>query len=337
MKLSASTELLWQLAGKEAIAAKFKEIEPEHFWMALLKFAELPVEQTEKIAAGAEAAKQLAADVRTLRDALAKRNIDCTRARREIRAKLGQGKHAFDGGQIHRAPASRDLFDAAARMADEMNEVITPNHLFQALLIAPSDYVREVLGEAAQASKLPLANTPLLNEHHKDLNDPSGHWQEREVEKNALVQALAQPKCRCVFFVSDNDRHVSSVVFNLAHTLSKCAETLKDHPVFNLVALKPAGQGENELLDLWERLFAEATGTHKAILYIPPLEMSEESRVREWLHVVKEWLGKGGFRCVGRISPEVYLKWIKPDPAWRSLSQSMWIQRESQMELPREL
>ena len=55
MKVSASVEMVMQLAGQEAIAAEFKEIEPEHLLAALLKFSELPTEEMDKIAPGSTA------------------------------------------------------------------------------------------------------------------------------------------------------------------------------------------------------------------------------------------------------------------------------------------
>ena len=59
MKVSASTELVWQLAGQEAMVRQFEKIEPEHFCIALLKFSEIPVEEVEKIAPGAEVARAM--------------------------------------------------------------------------------------------------------------------------------------------------------------------------------------------------------------------------------------------------------------------------------------
>ena len=100
MRVSASVELVWQLAAREAVAGEFGEIEPEHFMMALLKFAELPVEQVENIAAGAEAAKDLALEVGTVRERLESLSVETTKARRKLRGRVGRGKSPYEGGVV---------------------------------------------------------------------------------------------------------------------------------------------------------------------------------------------------------------------------------------------
>lgn len=109
MKVSASIELSWQLAGREAIAGEFGQIEPEHFFAAVLKLAELPVEDVGNFAPGANVARELAAEVNTIRQELESRSIDSIRVRRALRARLGKGGAPYDGGENHRSQASKDL------------------------------------------------------------------------------------------------------------------------------------------------------------------------------------------------------------------------------------
>ena len=107
MKVSASIELVVQLAGQEAIAGRHKEIEPEHVCLALLKLAELPVEEADKIAPGSSAARELAAEVGAVREELQVRGVDTTEIRRRLRRTLGRGRNAYEGGPMHRSPAGR--------------------------------------------------------------------------------------------------------------------------------------------------------------------------------------------------------------------------------------
>ena len=86
MKVSASIELIWNLAARESIAGCFPEIGAEHFLQALLKFAELPVEDLDKVAAGPDAARLLAGEVQNVRAELAGRKIESTECRRRLRA-----------------------------------------------------------------------------------------------------------------------------------------------------------------------------------------------------------------------------------------------------------
>jgi len=43
VKVSKSIEIIWHLAGSEAIAADFGELEPEHFMIAILQFVDQPL------------------------------------------------------------------------------------------------------------------------------------------------------------------------------------------------------------------------------------------------------------------------------------------------------
>jgi len=61
MKYATSIALVWKLAEGEAASADFDRIGPEHFFMALLKFSELPVENADDIGLNAEAARPASA------------------------------------------------------------------------------------------------------------------------------------------------------------------------------------------------------------------------------------------------------------------------------------
>ncbi|MDI7276172.1 MAG: hypothetical protein QME94_09340, partial [Anaerolineae bacterium] len=49
MDTSPGTELVWSLAARETILSGMPEIDPEHFYCAGLKFAELPPEEMVKL------------------------------------------------------------------------------------------------------------------------------------------------------------------------------------------------------------------------------------------------------------------------------------------------
>jgi ATP-dependent Clp protease ATP-binding subunit ClpA len=96
-------------------AGEFKQIEPEHFCMALLKFAELPAGAIKADDKNVEIAEAVAADVELVREALEKCGIESTRARRKLRGQLGKGGTPRQDGQIHRSAASRALFESATQ------------------------------------------------------------------------------------------------------------------------------------------------------------------------------------------------------------------------------
>ena len=65
MNLSPSIDLIWRLAAQEMAAGEFSEIQPEHFCMALLKFAEVSVKAPEDDGEQAELAKAIAGDAQS--------------------------------------------------------------------------------------------------------------------------------------------------------------------------------------------------------------------------------------------------------------------------------
>ncbi|MCZ2075598.1 MAG: hypothetical protein LC130_11445 [Bryobacterales bacterium] len=218
MKTSTSIELLWQMAAQEAIAGEFAEIEPEHFFAAVLKFAEIPVAELGNVASGAHVPEELAADVEKVRQVLQSREIDTTRVRRELRTRLGKGRSPYDGGQKHRSEGSREMFNAAARLADDSgSEVLGAEHLFAALLASPTEAMRAVMGEALAPQAIKRMETPLLARWGHDLVELavegalSGVLTSR-ADCRALLHLLAESRRRSVVLVSDRRERARSVV-----------------------------------------------------------------------------------------------------------------------------
>src|SRR6266480_5479672 len=139
MRVSISIEWVMQRAQQEAAAGEFSEITPEHLLAALLKFSEISGTEVQQIASAPLAARQLALEANALRQELEGRSIDSKRVRQELRSHLGHGGQAHDGGYLHRSPASRQVFEHAARMAeDEGSDVLLAAHLLNSLLASPT-------------------------------------------------------------------------------------------------------------------------------------------------------------------------------------------------------
>ena len=152
MKWSPSILLIQRFAVGEMAAADFKEIQPEHLLMSLMKFAEMPAGAAEGVDADDELTKDIADDVAILHEALEKCGIESTNARRKLRRKLGKGDTPFKGGSAHRSAASRKLFDDATALAtDSGGDTVTPLHLLTAIVQSPTPAIAQaVLGKPAQ-------------------------------------------------------------------------------------------------------------------------------------------------------------------------------------------
>ncbi|MFQ5786850.1 MAG: Clp protease N-terminal domain-containing protein, partial [Thermodesulfobacteriota bacterium] len=170
MRISASIEVAWNIAAQEAIATEFKEIEPEHFFEALLKMTEIPIFQYKQMASHETIVNQLNNELQDICKELQALNIDSKTIRRSLKAQLGKGNHPFQGGTMHRSPASREIFDRMASIAaDEGTEVIMLEHMLKALIESPTSAMVEVLGKMLKEKGEKKVKTPLLNEYGRDL------------------------------------------------------------------------------------------------------------------------------------------------------------------------
>ena len=346
MKVCASVELVMQLAGQEAIAAEFKEIEPEHCLAAIFKLAELPVEDVDKLAPGAEVARQLAAEVRAVREELAGRSIDSTRARRKLREKLGKGKCPYDGGQMHRSPASREIFDAAGRLADDAGgETLMATHLLEAMLAKPTPAMKQVLGGAAFEKVVKPSNTPLLDEHGRDLTRMAAGGElppvpDRQAECKALMRVLAQGDGKSVFLISGIDAAAMSIVTEAAHAISRkdCPASLKSKRIVDITALKPVGKKAVETMERLEKLLAEAAGAKDVVLVVPAIDdVAGANSSGKWLDLLKDVCTRRSVPCICRLAPAVHEAKMAKDQTWRRIVQVLWIKESPDKEVPSEL
>ena len=340
MKVSASIELVLQLAGQEAIASQFKEIEPEHLLEGALKFADLPVEQVRKIAPGENAANDLAVEINALRKELAARTIESTKVRGALRAKLGKGNTPYAGGPMHRTQASRAIFDAAAKLADDRNdETLTAKHLLEAILSAPTPMMREVLGKAIAPQPRKPIESPLLQQWGRELvgeaaiAEASGEWQ---AECKTLLHAL---EVRRSVLVVGRSESVQSVLAAAAQAIAggDCPAALKEK---RLIDVREAGAPKAkpaELLELQDRLLAEAAVAPEVILIcaIEARQLSEP--LVGALAALKSKLAAKAIQCIITVESRVYDKLMATDRTWKRLAQMMWVHETQQKGVPTEL
>jgi len=344
MKVAASLELVWQLAAREAKALDWETIEPEHFGMALTKLAEVPVQDVERIVSGAEAAKELARDVKAVRDLLQEKNIDGQRARRTIRAKLGKGNAAGGDGRMHRSDASRSLFNTAAKLADEGDgDTLTPAHLLEALLATPTDIMAQALEEApAVSADARRAATPLLTDMGEDLTELARQGKlrgsGRRAECNALLTALAGRESGCVFLISDKDDTVRAVVAAAAQSIAagRVPQTLKRQRIIDITLHGPRGTDTNKWKAGMQGFLKEALGDGKTILFWPPVA-SADPDIPLTLQLLEPRAGKEVPRIICRLPSDVYEKYIKSVSQWKLQSQTIWIRDEEVSVIPMEL
>jgi len=348
MKISASIELVMQLAGQEAMAGRFGEIEPEHILAGILKFSELPINDIGKLIPVAGVAKQLSMEIYAVQHELASRALDSTQIRRKLRTQMGRGTSPYEGKAIHRSQASRKVFDVAAKLAeDSRSSALTPRELLETLLIAPTKNIEKVLGDAVgpRASRKP--KTPLLDKQGKNLaaadtNATLLKVTNRSVECKALVRALTQGDCQSILLISDSDRTVREVVTELSNETSKKDAPLdfRDRQIKDLTGIQLDSHSEPQTIEQQDQLFAEAADARSVILFLPPITIDAgqtSTKVSEQVDLLKKSLQKYSVQCIFRVTPLAYHEWIQKDLEWKRLAQVMWIHDEVTGDIPREL
>ena len=343
-KVSASIDLLWQLACREAIAGRFATIGPEHFCMALMKLAELPAAQIEKLSPnGGKVGEELAQDAQAVRRALAGLGVDSTQGRRKLRAALGRGNAAYDGGEMHRSEKSRALFDEAARLTDEAGSgVMTPSHLLEALTANPTPAIREVLLAGNPGAPDAARLSDLLSRWGTDLTAlaAKGELAERTsrvAEARSVLKAVQLPTRKGIFLVSDTVAPVKEVMESLACVARKggaapCARHLK---VVDLT-LKPApaipGCPPEQTL---QHLLTEVSRVENLVLRISDIQSTREAK--EVLAMLRAMSPASGPSWVCRVGREAYTQHIRKDSYWRRAATAIAIQQEIRGGIPNEL
>jgi hypothetical protein len=149
----ASVELVWELAIQEALAGRALEVGPEHFFCAITKFAELPLNELGKVPGIGNMQTVLAEEQNEIRRRLKDRNLDGKSLRRKLRALMPAGKEKPGDRELHRSEASRSLFEQAARRAKDSAESLGACHLLDELLAHPTLPLASLLMEKPQAAQ----------------------------------------------------------------------------------------------------------------------------------------------------------------------------------------
>lgn len=346
MKISASIEFIWQLAGQEAIVGKFEEIEPTHFYMALLKFSEFSVNDIVRISKGVEVTKLLTSELKEVREELDNHYIDSTKVRRKLRAQLGKGNSRYDGGLIHRSQSSRVLFNNASKLAhDSGSKVFTPFYLLDALMTSPPQIIEEVLGTTFEKKLHKGSKTPLLDMNGINITQLAVQGKlepvtGRESECKILMQALTQINRPNVLLITDKDEVARSIVNSLAQTIKgpKCMDDMKNREIIDITHLNIYKNIDKETDVNIETIFDEAAEIKEIILFIPAIEAVKNTKLpNDWINVFKAMLARGVVQCICRTSEKAYEKYIQKDPDLKQSTHIMWVQEVREDEVPLEL
>jgi hypothetical protein len=337
VKISASIELIWSLAAREAVAAEYKEIEPEHFLAALCKFSELGASDIERAIQGGEAAKRVLQEVEAVRAVLSKMGVDSTQARRKVRELVGHGGQVFEGGVIHRSPASRGLFDIAARVAaTKGREALSADDILEGLTSTPTPRTAEALGRVGPSHGA-ATDLPLKQFSGSEGRTPGTGARAAGI---AIVDWIGRSRRPVLLLISDNASQVSDAVAVAAGAMADtgAAPAIRGRKIWDLVT--PFGQNRDagDRLALFSDMLAQAARDQEGIAFVPPIESpSCGDGSNEVVGILTAAAEKGGVRCLAQTSTGGYDRLLDLFPKWKRLSDTIRIHTEPDRDVPMEL
>jgi ATP-dependent Clp protease ATP-binding subunit ClpA len=345
MKVSASIEFVCQLGRQEAIATDFDEITPNHFFAALLKFAELPTEEIEHIVQGQNVARDVTIDINAVRDSLIVHSINSNETHNKILSGIGKGNSKFDGQIMHRSQAAKALFDFAFQLADEARcETLTPVHLLEAMLASPTEVMAQVLSKPTAQLQILSIKTPILDKYSRDLTYMAAEGKlevttEHTVETKACLQALSQAQAnrKSVLMITNDELAVKQIVCKIAQVIAakNCPGVLMSKRIMDITSFELLNQQDIESNIQLNSLFAEAAKSQDIILFVPPIITFSQGN--EWISYFKTILTKHSIQYICQVTPEIYTKYIKRDGIWKRLVHTILVQLKSQEDIPSEL
>jgi len=348
-------DLIWRLAANEMAAGRFREIEPDHVCLALLKFADVSVKPPDGAAGQAELANAVAGEAQLVREALDRCSIESTGVRRKLRGHLGKGDSPYKGGKVQPSAASRALLEAAARLAAESGgDLITPLHVLTALVQSPTPAMAQVLlGQIPPPPvPAPLPPLPYLDQHGRDLGRQAAEGQLAlgpglDAQAKAVLQAVQQKDRRSILLVSESRRHVEQLAAALAKAMvsNDAPAGLKGRRLIDVSMVWRARQrlrlpAEAEAADLtrMRQLLAEAAAHPEVILLVPSVEAAPgEGSGGSWPRLLEETLSKGAAQVISQVRPSVFTEHLRQRPVWRRQARAVWVDQEIQGSVPREL
>ncbi len=334
MDISPGTEFVWRLAASEAIATRRENIEPDHFFCALLKFSEVGAKELG-VAAAHQLAQTLKPEGDRVRAALEGRSLPTTRIRRQLRRALGRGGYQHKGDVVHRSTASRLLFSRAARVALKDKGVLEAHHLLQVLLEEPTAAMVQVMKDVGPTTG--LAESPFLSPYAQDVSAlrQAGKPMIPEIRKSqvqVMTEALQSSDPTPILLVCAPGIQLAPLVGHVAQAVKDQKRLLKiDHAR----VLRDAKE-EGMLSTQMAKLLTEAAGAENLVLFMDSTEQGAKPSAN-LLSALGTALTSGTPRLLVAISAEVYRDVVEPDPTWDGAFRVVWLHSLTEGDVPDEL
>ncbi len=332
MKILSSLDLVVILAANEAVAAMRKEIEPEHFFCALLKFSESDEQKLQLTVKDRQLIDILITERDKVREVLKNYPFDTTKVRRQLRKVLGYGNYQYKGGVIHRSKESRELFMKAILDAQRESEKLNSAHLLKILLKEPTDAMKQVIEDKIfierKREKIgpeTLEELPLLSKYSIDI---SQYIKSRTIyvsdnnlpQIQVLTHALKTNDTDPILLICVPEVQANPIVLNSAKELIN-----KRILEIDVNKMYTDTNDNDKFTDLVVDLLLESLNMKNLILFIDTLK--QENKTSFLLDVLRQDLLDNKQKFIIAVSEKNYRNIIENDQTFFGLFKIIWLHR----------
>ncbi|MCP4901532.1 MAG: hypothetical protein GY906_31595, partial [bacterium] len=248
----------------------------------------------------------------------------------------------FEGGELHRSQASRDLFDATARRIDDAGgDTLEPIHLFCELMEQPTEVIAELFSSAIGQSGTDVRATPILDAFATDLTRQAEQQEleqitGRNAERQAILEVLARPDGGSIFLITDSDSAAQAVVHAVAHGVVARKQGRRMR-IVDVTAKVPYGAGGSDTIEQLRMGLNEAGENPGVITVLPTIQAPPQPDNDPWADLVAMVMDRGAPQCICRFTCTSWESWVHLDPAWKKRGRAIWVQEQRPTEVPWEL
>jgi len=327
VNLGYSIQIVWPLAIQEALVSSYENIEPEHLFNGLLKFAELRKDDL----------KAMIKDSTIIDSLLNEQNDIClffeegglsipastSAMRNNIRHMMGKGNGKDDRKFVHRSDKSKQICLRSEEIASaDGKKEWQAVHLIEALLEEPENVLAEALAKAGFTKPIAV-ETPLLDRYGTDFSRetlPSEKGPTDSVSK-VLLESLQDNTDANLLLIEKGGRPALEIVREVSSLLKKGEKPYRIvHVDFESIQ-KDRVDSEGIISKLIDEAIAAG-----ALLYIEGLayEMAKTPELTGIEAMIKA-MEENQLRCIIAVEENLYISKLDKKEPWKKLLRPVWI------------
>ena len=356
IEIDHSLKLTWMIANNEAFLSSCKNIEPIHFYYAMLKIIDEAFNTDADVMGIADSIRnEIKKEAGVCRKWLDISEENITRLRRSVRKSFEYSEIKYPKSMLHRSDISRGYFNRAIEFLEDNSNTLTMLHLLKSFISEPSHDISGFMPEVTteKLSKLKKerkvqkeSTTPNLDVLGRNLSKLAKEDRlvpiiGREKEKRMLVRYLMRTSKRNVILIGDAGVGKTAVVEGLALKLAS-----DDAPNFlrklkiiqvNIADLISGTKYRGDMESRIQELIKEAVADPDLILFFDEIHLlmrsgSSGDSAMDIANILKPALARDDFRCIGATTTEEYERYVKNDSAFMRRFQVVRILEPSEEE-----